>query len=267
MRSKTIISLLILLVAALPVKGADMAEADAAYNAGKYEQAVELYKQLSKEKGTSAQILYNLGNAYMKTDNAADAIICYLRARRLAPSSELIRANLAYARTRIENRNRADLRGKQVSVAPDEPSFFGEIHRTVAENTSSDTWAAIAAGCFVALCGMIAVYIFCHQVILRKIGFFSSFVLLGASILFIIFSCAAASSMSRTDEAVIDAFKVTLKEEPKAEAKGSAAPLNRGTAVQILDSEVGPSGKTTWYKVRLNSNYVGWMRADELVII
>lgn len=267
MRSKIIISILILLSGALSCRAAEIAAADAAYKAGKYAEAVELYKELVQREGTSAQLLYNLGNAYMKTDNPADAIVCYLRARRLAPGNELILGNLAYATSKIENRNRAELRGKQVSVSPDEPSFFGRIHQAVAENTSSDTWAWLAAGCFVAFCGMIAVYIFCRQVVLRKIGFFSSFVLLGATILFIVFSSAAASSVVRTDEAVIEAFKVTLKEEPRAESKATSAALNKGTVVQVLDSEVGPTGKATWYKVRLNSNYVGWLRSAELQII
>lgn len=267
MRIKTLILMLLVAATHVGAWATPRQAADSAYRAGRYAEAAELYQKAIAADGTSAQILYNLGNAYMRSGAPGDAVLYYERALRLAPGNADVRNNLEYAAAKVADRNRADLRGKQVSVAEDEASFVGRVHDSITRRTSSDAWAWWAAGCFIAFCGLAAVYIFCSGVWMRKVGFFGGMVAGVASIIFIVFAFMAAGQAGRTNEGVIIAFKTQLRTEPKNSAPAAAAPLNRGTKLTVLDTETDTKGKVTWYKVRRNSNYVGWVKVSDFEII
>ncbi len=62
-----------------------------------YLKAIESYSALLKQGVESAPLYYNLGNAYFKNGDLGYAVLYYLKARRLNPSDEDIKANLAFA--------------------------------------------------------------------------------------------------------------------------------------------------------------------------
>jgi len=70
---------------------------DAAYEAGNYQQAVTLYDSAAAGM-TSAELLYNRGNAHFKLGEIGRAIADYNRAYVLKPHDKDIRHNLAFAR-------------------------------------------------------------------------------------------------------------------------------------------------------------------------
>lgn len=267
MRSRLLVAVLVC-IGSLSAWGSDLVvRGDSAYVVGHYPEAMELYRQAMTEEGTSSQLLYNLGNACVKNGDPGSAVVYYLRALRLDPASDEIRNNLRYAELAVADRNRADLKGKQVSVEEDKASFIGRVHASITQNTASDTWAYAAAVCFVAFILAVAGYIFLKTVIVRKACFFGGIMLLICAVLFVVFGEMAASKATRTDEAVISAFKTRLASEPDTTSQPVSAPLNKGTKVKVLDVETGPTGKPIWYKVRRNSNYVGWVRASEIEVI
>lgn len=75
-----------------------MAASNALYEDGHYEQAARSYQQLADKGYDDPALYYNLGNAYFKQDDLGRAILNYLRAERLAPRDDDIRANLDFAR-------------------------------------------------------------------------------------------------------------------------------------------------------------------------
>ncbi len=244
-----------------------VAEADTAYAHADYDKAAALYEQVVEREGVSGAILYNLGNAYYKSGNEGEARLCLERAKRLDPSNKLISQNIQYLASRIEDANKAEMKGKKGSVAPDPTGFFGRIHNRIAVDTSSDAWAEMAAMAFVLLVLAIALYLFSHNVRMKKIGFFSAIIFLFFSVVFVVFAEMAASSFEARDEAVLMQFKLTLSSEPQQGAPAVGFPLHRGTKFHILDSELNPDGEIGWYKVQLNSNNVGWLPADAIEII
>ena len=78
---------------------ATKANADKAYAAEHYQQAIADYEELLKQ-GANADIYYNLGNAYYRTNNLTRAIINYERAALLAPGDADVRFNLQLARSK-----------------------------------------------------------------------------------------------------------------------------------------------------------------------
>ena len=244
-----------------------LAEADRAYNAGQYQEAIAIYVAAMEMEGVSAPALYNLGNACLKAGEMGKAVLCYERAHRLDPSNKEIAGNLAYARAKVEDANRSELKGKNLSVTPDAPSFFMAIYDNVTTETSSDFWARLAAISFVLLLGACALYIFSANVVVRKTGFFTGIFFLLFCVVFLIFSFAAARRFNSSDAGIVTAYKVELLEEPGASSRPSSTPLTRGTKLDVLGDEVNSAGEVTWYKVRLNSDFVGWISASDFEII
>ncbi len=94
--------ILILLILASGAVAADFAEefqqANQFYEQREYESAIRLYESILSEGIESAELYYNLGNAYFRNDDIGHAILNYLRAQRLDPADEDIRHNLEFAR-------------------------------------------------------------------------------------------------------------------------------------------------------------------------
>jgi tetratricopeptide (TPR) repeat protein len=73
-------------------------QANQAYEEGRYDDAVRDYEEILASGVTHGAVLYNLGNAYFKTDRLGAAILAYERARQLLPRDEDVAANLQLAR-------------------------------------------------------------------------------------------------------------------------------------------------------------------------
>lgn len=269
MRYKVISFIAVFLISAMSVLASNpVAEADSAYNAGKFEEAVQLYKAAIAEEGTSAQLLFNLGNACCEAGDLGGAIISWERARRLDPTNDRINSNLNYLRNRIDDANKAEQKGKRFKTTADAPSFFESVHTVIACDRTSNFWAVFAAVFFILFTSCAALYIFTRRVAFRKTGFFGGIVCFLASVVFLIFAFMAAGAQNSSDEGVITAFKVTLQTEPGKEndpVHGSV--LTKGTLVRVLSEEVDAEGNVTWYKVRLNSDYIGWVAVSDMDII
>ena len=83
----------------LTSKAASKAAADSAYVNGNYQEAIKGYESLLKQ-GASAELYYNLGNAYYRTENITRAVLNYERALLLSPGDGDIRFNLQIARSK-----------------------------------------------------------------------------------------------------------------------------------------------------------------------
>ncbi|MEZ5358474.1 MAG: tetratricopeptide repeat protein [Candidatus Zixiibacteriota bacterium] len=68
------------------------------YANGEFKQAIGEYEKILQADYQSAEVYYNLGNAYFRQGMLGHAIKNYIRARRLAPRDDDIIANLDFAR-------------------------------------------------------------------------------------------------------------------------------------------------------------------------
>lgn len=244
-----------------------VAAADSLYAKGDYRQAADAYLSLLSSEGASAPLYFNLANACAQSNEMGKAILYYSRAARLDPGNDEIINNLKYFTSKVEDSNRAELRGKKISVALDPETFFSSAHRMIAEEVKSNTWAFWGVVCFILFLAGVAVYFFCGNVMLRKTGFFGGFCLLLLSVMFMIFSFMSANYFESSGKGVLMAYKIDLKIEPSADAKPSSNMLCQGTVFDIVAEESDVNGKPTWYKVRLNANIEGWLKADNIEII
>ena len=121
-----------MLLSPVPASAITKAEADSAYVHENYQQAINGYEALLKQ-GVSADLYYNLGNAYYRTDNITRAIINYERALLLSPGDDDIRFNLQMARSKTIDK-----------ITPESEMFFVTWYRSLVNSMSVDAWAHTA---------------------------------------------------------------------------------------------------------------------------
>lgn len=266
---KYIFILMLFFLPIFKVKGENIiAQADSAYNRGDYKAAIAFYEKIAEEQGTSAALLYNLGNAYLQSEDYGQAMVCYERAHKLDPSNKEINTNLNYLSEKIEDANKAEQRGKKLKVTEDDPNFFRGVQKSISENTLSNTWAIWGIVCFLIFSGCAVMYLFSNAVLVRKAGFFGGFIFLGISMICVIFAYMGAAFGEEQDYGIITGYKVTLQTEPvKTSNDKGGEVLTRGTKIRIISEETDAEGKVIWYKVRLNSDYNGWIAAENLSVI
>jgi tetratricopeptide (TPR) repeat protein len=74
------------------------------YEAGEFEEAVEVYEEAAARGAHEPALYYNLGNAYYKADYLGRAVLNYERALRIAPRDEDARANLGLLHSMLRDR-------------------------------------------------------------------------------------------------------------------------------------------------------------------
>lgn len=248
-------------------ENATLGNAQKAYEAGEFAKAAGIYEEIAKSQGVSAALYANMGNAYAKAGDYGHAFLCYERSLYLNPSDKEVRNNRAYILSKIEDGNKANAKGKKISVVADSPSFFSKVGDFIKHSHTSNTWAVWGGISFILLCGCIAVYFFRQEILLRKIGFFGGFGMAFLTVIFLWFAFASAKAVSTHDQGVVMGYKVTLLAEPFSSAKPSSIPLERGTKLDVIEIEKGKENNPEWYKVRLNSDIVGWIPANDFEVI
>ena len=73
-------------------------KANQAYREGHFQEAIDGYLHLIRSGKEGGPAYYNLGNAYLKTDQLGRAIWAYERAFLLTPRDPDLRFNLSHAR-------------------------------------------------------------------------------------------------------------------------------------------------------------------------
>lgn len=268
--SGTVVSIILLLLTlSFTAKAQDneVVIADSAYMQQDYTEAIEIYNDVINKYGDNAQILFNLGNAYVKNDDFGRAMLCFERARKLDPKNEIIKGNIDWLSNKVYDKNRIEIKDGHINLEETSLSFFQDIHRVIAIDSTSNSWAIFAAISFVLAIGFIALYIFSRNVLMKKTGFFSGGIFMFFSIIFLVFAALAANSLNSDDKGVVTAFKTELLSEPNENSKPSTSPLHRGTRLQVIET-LGDSGKhTKWYKVRLNESVNGWIEQQNFELI
>lgn len=225
-------------------------EADSLYDKGLYAEAADAYEAIIANNGVSADLYYNLGNAYYKLDEIARSILNYERALLLNQGDEDIRANLALAR------------GKTVDkVTPPSEMFFVSWWRDFANMVSVDTWAVVAVVSFVLLLLGVAAYLFVEQIIVRKIGFYSAALFLLLTVVFNLAAMFQRDSIMNRTTAIIMQPVVSVKSSPN-DAGTDLFLIHTGSKVEILDDTM-----TDWAKIKLEEGKEGWVQTDVMAII
>ena len=220
--------------------------ADTEYQKGNYQQAIRDYEEILKN-GESAEIYFNLGNAYYRTDNITKAVLNYERARLLSPGDDDINFNLQFARSKTIDK-----------ITPQSEMFFVTWYKSLVNFTSVDNWAKTGILCIVMALLLVLLYLFGPQLMLRKIGFFGGLAFFVIFLLSNLFAFQQKQALDNRTGAIIISPSVNIKKTP---AKNSADQfvLHEGTRVDIIDK-----GMTDWRCICVGDGREGWIETKAI---
>ncbi len=219
------------------------------FTAGSYKEALQVWTEIYNTGFRSANLDYNIGNAYFKLNNIPSAILFYERAYLLKPGDEDINYNLQIARTLIVDR---------FQEIPE--LFFVKWYNFVSLSLSTNSWAKISIISFILFLLLLSLYIYTPKYRLKVIGFW-------LAILFIFLSATTLAFTIRNKSLVYDSHKAIITSPL---VSGKSAPdksgndlfvLHEGTKVTIED-KVGD-----WLEIRLSDGNKGWVPLNSIVVI
>lgn len=164
-----------------------------AYARANYKGAITAYQQILK-KYQSADVSYNLGNAYYKNGDLAQAILYYEKAYKLSPGDADIYHNLQFAR--LKTTDKIDL---------ESTFFFARWWQMLITAMSLQALAVWSVICFLLASAALIYYLFAGSVALKKTLFFSSLAFFAVGILIIFIANRQADYFSNQQEAVVTA--------------------------------------------------------------
>ncbi len=252
---KNLISCIIIISASLSFVDAQEApenmldSANYYYSVGEYQTAIEKYNALVESGYKSAGIYYNLGNAYYKVNNLANAIVNYERAAKLDPADESIAYNLQMAQSHVVDK---------IEPLPD--FFIFRWVKYLRGSLSADSWAILSLGVFIISLLLFLGYLFATRTGLRKTAFWSAVILIFFTIVSFAFSLKNKAEFLDHNKAIIYAPSVTVKSAPDKSGTDLFM-IHEGTKVELVDS-VG-----LWFEVKLIDGNQGWIQKDEFIRI
>jgi tetratricopeptide (TPR) repeat protein len=216
-----------------------------AYLRGDYAAAVIAYEQLDRQEVVSAELAYNLGNAYYRQGQAGRAIWAWERARALDPDADDARYNLEQARKVTARRVRDKIEGA------DRDPLWMRVVTELAPSTETWLFLGVYVGFFVAL-GLRF-----HR---RRVDGPDEGAAWGA--VAAIFGLAAALSgallagrvaLDRVPFAIVLPDEVQVKEGADPNYK-TTFDVHAGLRVRLLDRD------QDWVRIRLANGLEGWVR-------
>lgn len=243
--------LLLALMAWLPSDAGAItkANADSAYARQQYQQAIKDYEELLHD-GVSAELYYNLGNAYYRTDNITRAVLNYERALLLSPGDGDIRFNLQMARSKTIDK-----------ITPESEMFFVTWYHALVNIMSVDGWARTALVSFALAIVLALAYLFSARIWVRKVGFFGGLAFIVVFILANLFAYQQRQELVNRTGAIIISSAVPVKSTPSKSGTDLFI-LHEGTKVEITDGTM-----RGWKEIRVADGKEGWIETSKIEII
>lgn len=220
--------------------------ADNSYRMGDYPAAIENYEAVLATGHTSANLYYNLGNAYYRDGQMAKAILNYERALRLKPNMGDAKENLAIANSHTVDR---------ITQLPH--LFIVRWVDWLCTAVTPAAWRVIWLLLFAILGASVVLFCIGRQTAVRKSGFIGIIV---AAVLLVCATLLLIGSTNRYnahDEAIVMEQTITVKSSPEQQSVDKML-LHEGTKVDVLEELSG------WYKIRIADGTTGWCHSASM---
>lgn len=230
-----------------------------AYSAKDYATAKEAFERVEAMGYASADLYYNLGNAYLKLGEQHDkrysegelgrAILNYRRALKLDPTMEDARYNLDIVHDYTND------------TEPIPNGVMGSMWLAVSGIISSNGWAATSIVSLVAALILIMFYLLSSLIALRKVAFFSSIFLIFAFVLSTAFAISQRRASEQSSEAVILCNDICpVHASPDNTSKVIRQP-SQGVSVKILRNH------DTWSEIEFVDGEKGWITSKSVELV
>ena len=224
-------------------------KANSAYNKGEYQAAIEDYLKISESGKHSAELYYNLGNAYYKLNQIAPSIYYYEKALVLKPNDTDIKNNLQFARNMTVD---------AIDVMP--KTGVDRLVSSVVGVFSHTVWAIGSIVFMVLFVVVFLLYYFSSYHRQKRLYFVLSFCFILVAIGALLGAYKQYTLQNSNTLAIIFAKETSVTSEPNMGSQ-EIFQLHEGTKVNVLDTMAG------WKQIRLADGKIGWLPEGELKVI
>jgi len=222
------------------------AQAAKAYNTRHYPEAIAKYEKIIDGGYESYALYYNLGNAYFRNNETAQAILYYEKALKIAPNNEDIKHNIEVVNSKLNDK---------VEMVPE--LFYKRWWKMILNMMDIDVLAVVNIILFTLALLFIAIYIAVSNILIRKFSFWT-----GISLMFLFGIGVLAASqrnhyLNNQHEAIVFMPTVNIKSSPDDNSKDIFV-LHEGTKVKLLDIVA------QWQEIRIANGSVGWIKTSDI---
>lgn len=220
-----------------------------AYNAGEFNKSIEFYEKILGNEQHSAELYFNLGNAYYKLGEIGPSIYYYEKALLLKPSDNEIKNNLSYA-----NNMRLDA----IEAMP--KTAFSRFYDATIKQLSFDAWAYLAVSMIFLFVACYVTYYLLSSSTYKRITFITSLVAMGLCVASILFAYLQYEKYQANNPAVIFSREVTITAEPNENSERIFT-LHEGTKVNVEESF------DQWQKIKIADGQTGWLPKETIRLL
>lgn len=246
MKKYTIFSLLFIVASVFA--NTTIEQANEAYSKRNFYKAIQLYKKAIDEKGESAEVYYNLGNAYYRLNQIAYSILNYERSILIEPENKDTHFNLNIVKLKTLDKEFI------------EPFFLKKWFDNIKNSHNINQWSNIGISCFILFIISLILFFLEKKTILKTVEFYLVIILLLLCMLANIFANIHKQHLIHRNTAIIIVHTATIKSSPD-DSDINLFLLHEGSKVIIKD-KIGE-----WNKIETISGDIGWIKSKEIEII
>ena len=150
---------------------------NSAYNEGRYQDAIEQYESIIDKGLHSAELYFNLGNCYYKTNQVGPSIFYYEKALQLDPRDEDIKNNLSFAQNMTID---------AIDTVPE--IGIRKVFNNIVKLFSFDSWAIFSVVLMLMFVMLFLLYYFSVSTNKKRFLFLGSFISLALSLCVLTFA-------------------------------------------------------------------------------
>ena len=216
-------------------------EGNALYNQGNYYEAIEKYTSIINNGSESAELYYNLGNAYYKINDIANSIFYFEKSLLLDPNNNETINNLSFSQNMTIDR---------IETVP-----VNQVSKFISKFTNLfdyNTWFLISILFEFLSLIVFSLYLFNKKSDTKKRYFSIGSIFLFCFIIFLILGINSKSEYEKNNPAILFDSRISFKSEPN-ERSEELFLLNEGTKVNVLEKI------NEWSLIELSNGSKGWV--------
>ena len=216
-------------------------EGNALYNQGNYAEAIEKYTSIINNGSESAELYYNLGNAYYKINDIANSIFYFEKSLLLDPNNNETINNLSFSQNMTIDR---------IETVP-----VNQVSKFISKFTNLfdyNTWFLISILFEFLSLIVFSLYLFNKNSNTKKRYFSIGSIFLFCFIIFLILGVNLKSEYKKNNPAILFDSRISFKSEPN-ERSEELFLLNEGTKVNVLEKI------NEWSLIELSNGSKGWI--------
>ena len=217
------------------------------YNEGEFQDAINTYERILDSENHSAELYFNIANAYYKMNRIAPSVYYYEKALQLAPNDNDIKNNLSFAQNMTID---------AIEVIPE--MGFSKIIRNIVNKFSYDTWAILSVVFVVLFVILFLAYYFSYSTNRKRLAFLSSNLSLVLVLMTLIFAFQKYKYEQNDNPAIVFAQESEIKSEPNLRSE-IIFKLHEGTKIQVLEVY-----NENWTKIKLSDGKTGWIPSENI---